>query len=123
MIVDVVYCTAMDSVNNRIIGCNNVVSGELAMLRPSTRVPYIILCEVHKQRLLRHNCCPTCGLFCTQGRFTQCPANHQYHRDCQIIVGDANYCPHCGLSTPKYDVEIVMKCAKKPVFLPTQKCH
>ncbi|GLV41275.1 G9a [Carabus blaptoides fortunei] len=120
---DVVYCTAMDSVNNRIIGCNNVVSGELAMLRPSTRVPYIILCEVHKQRLLRHNCCPTCGLFCTQGRFTQCPANHQYHRDCQIIVADGNYCPHCGLATPKYDVEIVMKCAKKPVFLPTQKCH
>lgn len=91
------------------------------MLRPSVRVPYIILCEVHRERLIRHNCCPTCGLFCTQGRFTQCPSNHQYHRDCQTTGGHMACCPHCGQQTPEYDVMITMRCSKKPVFLPVQK--
>lgn len=49
------------------MGCNNVIDAEeTSLLRPSTRVPYIILCKVHYNRMLRHNCCPTCGLFCTQ---------------------------------------------------------
>lgn len=91
------------------------------MLRPSVRVPYIILCEVHRERLIRHNCCPTCGLFCTQGRFTQCASNHQYHRECQITLGNLPCCPHCTLQTPDYDVMITMRCARKPVFLPKQK--
>lgn len=112
-------------INERIIGCNNSVSNGAMMLRPSTRIPYIILCEVHKERLIRHNCCPTCGLFCTQGRFTECEAKHQYHRDCSITVGSNTtpLCPHCGVKTPEHDVEIVMKCKRDPVFLPIQKRH
>ncbi|KAF2905274.1 hypothetical protein ILUMI_00894 [Ignelater luminosus] len=119
---DIVHCTAIDSIGDRLVGCNSVVDGdEIPMLRPSSRVPYIILCEVHLNRMLRHNCCPKCGLFCTQGRFAQCEAKHQYHRECQISVGDSECCPHCGLSTPEYDVFVTMHSSKKPIFLPTQK--
>lgn len=120
---DIVHCAALDSIDGRIIGCNNIVSGELSMLRPSVRIPYTILCEVHKERLIRHNCCPTCGLFCTQGRFTQCLSNHQYHRECQLNIDDVSCCPHCGLQTPDYDVMIKMQCSTNPIFLPKQKYH
>lgn len=65
--LDIVHCTAIDSIGDRLVGCNSVIDGdEIPMLRPSSRVPYIILCEVHLNRMLRHNCCPKCGLFCTQ---------------------------------------------------------
>lgn len=67
VILDEVYCTAIDSIDGKLVGCNNVVdTEESSLLRPSTRVPYITLCKVHYNRMLRHNCCPTCGLFCTQ---------------------------------------------------------
>jgi len=61
------YCQAMDTLDDRLVGCCNVVTTQDTRLsRPSHRVPYLILCDVHMQRLLRHNCCPGCGMFCTQ---------------------------------------------------------
>lgn len=66
-VLETVYCTAVDSISEKSVGCNNVVNiNKHCLLRPSYRVPYIILCDLHYHRLLRHNCCPTCGLFCTQ---------------------------------------------------------
>ncbi|KAJ8921860.1 hypothetical protein NQ315_008492 [Exocentrus adspersus] len=113
-----VYCTAIDSIGEKLIGCTREVDvKETPLLRPSQRVPYLILCDLHRNRLLRHNCCP-CGVFCTQGKFVECDANHQYHRSCQISVGSMECCPHCGLSTPSHDIVITMHCPKKPVFLP-----
>ncbi|KAJ4426393.1 hypothetical protein ANN_27207 [Periplaneta americana] len=61
------YCQAMDTLDDRLVGCCNAVTAQDTRLsRPSRRVPYLILCDVHMQRLLRHNCCPGCGIFCTQ---------------------------------------------------------
>lgn len=61
------YCQAVDSLDERLIGCCNTVDKENARLvRPSVRVPYLVLCDIHHQRLQRHNCCPGCGNFCTQ---------------------------------------------------------
>lgn len=63
------FCNAIDSVNNKKIGCSNLVrpEGELIRLsRPSQKVQYMILCEQHKERLKLHNCCAGCGIFCTQ---------------------------------------------------------
>lgn len=58
---------ATDSIGDRLIGCNNVADiNNVAMLRPSGRVPYALLCDTHYHRMLRHNCCPKCGLFCTR---------------------------------------------------------
>ncbi|KAF5275890.1 hypothetical protein FQR65_LT04129 [Abscondita terminalis] len=120
----IIYCTAIDNIGDKLIGCSRVVYGnEVSMMRPSTRVPYIILCEVHLNRMLRHNCCPKCGLFCTQGQFVQCEARHQYHRECQISHGGIDCCPHCGSSSPDYDVYVTMHSSRKPIFLPQQKSH
>lgn len=61
------YCQAVDSLDGRLIGCCNTVDKNNARLvRPSIKVPFLVLCEVHHQRLQRHNCCPGCGNFCTQ---------------------------------------------------------
>ncbi|KAK4881578.1 hypothetical protein RN001_004897 [Aquatica leii] len=120
----VIYCTAIDNIGDKLIGCSRVVNGnEVSMMRPSTRVPYIILCEVHLNRMLRHNCCPKCGLFCTQGQFVQCERRHQYHRECQITQGDVDCCPHCGLSSPDFDILVTMHSSRKPIFLPQQKSY
>lgn len=116
-------CQAVDSLEGRLIGCCNAVGGtESARLhRPSPRVPYVVLCEQHMQRLLRHHCCPGCGHYCTQGRFVQCPALHYYHRDCQLLTGGKPQCPHCGLESPPNEVSISLGVQKYPVFLPQQK--
>lgn len=91
------------------------------MRRPSTRVPFIILCRTHKERLLRHNCCPACGLFCTQGKFVQCRNGHQYHLDCGVLHNKKASCPHCGTDTPKSVISITMSSKCKPVYIPTRK--
>lgn len=41
--------------------------------RVSGKIPFMLLCEIHRRRLRRHNCCPCCGLFCTQ-------VSHLYYR-------------------------------------------
>ncbi|OAD62460.1 Histone-lysine N-methyltransferase EHMT1 [Eufriesea mexicana] len=116
------YCTAIDSIDNRLVGCcNEVDSNDVAMRRPSTRVPFIILCRMHKERLLRHNCCPSCGLFCSQGKFVQCINGHQYHRECEIYPNKKGVCPHCGSESTAYDVMVTMSGLRKPVFIPTRK--
>lgn len=116
------YCTAIDSIDNRIVGCcNEVDSNDVAMRRPSTRVPFIILCRMHKERLLRHNCCPSCGLFCSQGKFVQCTNGHQYHRECEVYPNKKGVCPHCGSETAAYDVLVTMNGMRRPVYIPTRK--
>ncbi|XP_036142402.1 histone-lysine N-methyltransferase EHMT2 isoform X2 [Monomorium pharaonis] len=116
------YCTAIDSIDNRVVGCcNEVDANDVAMRRPSTRIPFIILCRMHKERLLRHNCCPSCGMFCSQGRFVQCVNGHQYHRECEIYPNKKGVCPHCGSETSAYDVLITINGMRRPVFIPTRK--
>ena len=94
------YCTALDSIDNRVVGCCNKVDGEdVAMRRPSTRVPYIILCRNHKEKLIKHKCCPTCGFFCNEGKIVLCSNSHQYHHGCELVIDKKNSCPHCGSFT------------------------
>ncbi|KAG8225217.1 hypothetical protein J437_LFUL012692, partial [Ladona fulva] len=59
---DILYCQAVDSMDGRAVGCCGLVQDGF-MRRPSCRVPFLLLCEVHRQRLARHNCCPGCGMF------------------------------------------------------------
>ncbi|XP_039289164.1 histone-lysine N-methyltransferase EHMT2 isoform X1 [Nilaparvata lugens] len=115
------YCQAIDSLDGRLIGCCNLVEATNPRIeRASVRVPFQVLCQVHHERLIRHNCCPGCGCFCTQGKFVQCIEGHHYHRDCQATVDNEEVCPHCATKSA-VDVNISLGLHKHPVFLPLQK--
>ncbi|VEN36415.1 unnamed protein product [Callosobruchus maculatus] len=120
---ETVYCNAVDSIADKLVGCTRIVNAEeTPLLRPSQQIPYTLFCSFHRNRLLRHNCCPACGIFCTQGLFLECESKHHYHRGCQVMLGDVECCPHCG-TTDSNEVYIKMHCSSKPIFLPTQKSN
>lgn len=39
-------------------------------MRPSSRVPLMVLCEGHRSHMVQHHCCPGCGFFCLAVRAT-----------------------------------------------------
>lgn len=45
-------------------------------MRPSSRVPLMVLCEVHRSHMVQHHCCPGCGFFClaVRGRCILAPS-------------------------------------------------
>ncbi|XP_036095137.1 histone-lysine N-methyltransferase EHMT1 isoform X6 [Rousettus aegyptiacus] len=97
-------CMATESVDHELGRCtNSVVKHEL--MRPSSRAPLLVLCEDHRGRMVKHQCCPGCGYFCTAGTFMECQPesgiSHRFHRDCASRVNNASYCPHCGEEASK----------------------
>ncbi|XP_069871268.1 histone-lysine N-methyltransferase EHMT1 isoform X2 [Dipodomys merriami] len=97
-------CMATESVDHELGRCtNSVVKYEL--MRPSTKAPLLVLCEDHRGRMVKHQCCPGCGYFCTAGNFMECQPessiSHRFHKDCASRVNNASYCPHCGEETSK----------------------
>lgn len=132
------FCAAVDQIETQKVGCCNEIEAPLPnLVRPSVRVSYMVLCESHRRRLLSHNCCAGCGVFCTQGRFILCPQNHFFHRDCATkFILNAPYdpdrphftyptlvlkCPHCGIDAPEDESTITMRCGSAPVFMPSQR--
>uniref|UniRef100_G3T838 Euchromatic histone lysine methyltransferase 1 n=1 Tax=Loxodonta africana TaxID=9785 RepID=G3T838_LOXAF len=63
-------CMATESVDHELGRCTNSVA-KFELMRPSNRVPLLVLCEDHRARMVKHQCCPGCGYFCTAA----CPAN------------------------------------------------
>lgn len=135
---DELFCAAIDQIETTTVGCCNKVDAALPnLLRPSVRVSYMVLCESHTRRLLSHNCCAGCGVFCTQGKFILCSQSHFFHRDCATkFILNAPYdpsrpnytcptlvlkCPHCGIDAPENESTITMRCTAAPVFVPSQK--
>lgn len=135
---DNTFCTAIDQIEQQHVGCCNEIKNDLPnLLRPSVGVSYMVLCDSHRRRLLSHNCCAGCGIFCTQGKFILCQQNHFFHRDCatKFILNAVydpsrpNYtyptlvlkCPHCGSDAPEADSTITMRCAAAPIFMPSPK--
>ncbi|XP_006137224.2 histone-lysine N-methyltransferase EHMT1 isoform X3 [Pelodiscus sinensis] len=97
-------CMATESVDNELGRCtNSVVKYEL--MRPSNKVQLLVLCEDHRGRMVKHQCCPGCGYFCTAGTFMECQPessiSHRFHKDCASQVNDTSYCPHCGEEASK----------------------
>ncbi|KAK7933262.1 hypothetical protein WMY93_004158 [Mugilogobius chulae] len=92
-------CMAMESYDGLLSRCQRrVVKQE--MMRPSNTVHLLVLCEDHRAGMVKHQCCPGCGLFCRAGSFMECRPygniSHRFHRDCASILKDHRFCPHCG---------------------------
>ncbi|XP_027889219.1 histone-lysine N-methyltransferase EHMT1a isoform X2 [Xiphophorus couchianus] len=92
-------CMAMESSDGMVSRCQRpVVKAEL--MRPSNTVHLLVLCEDHRAGMVKHQCCPGCGLFCRLGSFMECrpysSISHRFHRDCASILNERRFCPHCG---------------------------
>ncbi|XP_052747582.1 histone-lysine N-methyltransferase EHMT2 isoform X2 [Bicyclus anynana] len=130
-----VFCQAIEMVDGVRVGCSHAAAREpggglQAMGRAGPRAPFFLACRQHTQQLAKHMCCPTCGLFCTQGIFYQCSKEHLFHLECGIPSGDKQVgCPHCGVYSYRWQpvnkelsrVRVDMHCTNRRVFLPEQR--
>uniref|UniRef100_I3K7A3 Euchromatic histone-lysine N-methyltransferase 2 n=1 Tax=Oreochromis niloticus TaxID=8128 RepID=I3K7A3_ORENI len=101
-------CMATESIDGELRACTSrTIKGET--MRPSSRVPLMVLCDVHRSHMVKHHCCPGCGYFCIAGTFLECCPDqriaHRFHRGCVTVLGGGRsrangggmlFCPHCG---------------------------
>ncbi|XP_069576175.1 histone-lysine N-methyltransferase EHMT1a isoform X1 [Brachyistius frenatus] len=92
-------CMATESCDGVLSRCQRRVMKQ-EMMRPSNTVHLMVLCEDHRAGMVKHQCCPGCGLFLRTGSFMECrpygSISHRFHRDCASILKDHRFCPHCG---------------------------
>ncbi|KAG8141740.1 hypothetical protein E2320_006427 [Naja naja] len=79
-------CMATESVDKELSRCTNRVL-KYELMRASNKVQLLVLCEDHRGRMVKHQCCPGCGFFCMA--------------DCTSHVKGMSYCPHCGEEASK----------------------
>ncbi|XP_076311848.1 LOW QUALITY PROTEIN: histone-lysine N-methyltransferase EHMT2-like [Tachypleus tridentatus] len=124
-----IYCQAIDAISGRLVGCCNPVTSH-QLVRPSVKIPFTAMCEVHLWRLAHHHCCPSCGVFCTQGDFIQCVTTnkgkrqiHLFHKRCKTIQdnGEDPQCPHCGRSSGLKPIRLELNTPTPPIFYLSQK--
>ncbi|XP_054628764.1 histone-lysine N-methyltransferase EHMT1a isoform X2 [Dunckerocampus dactyliophorus] len=92
-------CMAMEITDGMVSRCQRRVMKH-EMMRPSNMVHLLLLCENHRSSMVKHQCCPGCGLFCSVGTFIECQPygsiSHRFHRGCASILKGRRFCPHCG---------------------------
>ncbi|XP_037115354.1 histone-lysine N-methyltransferase EHMT1a isoform X9 [Syngnathus acus] len=92
-------CMAVESIDGMLNRCQRHVMKREKM-RPSNLVHLLVLCENHRASMVKHQCCPGCGLFCSVGTFMECQPHgsisHRFHRDCASVLKNRRFCPHCG---------------------------
>ncbi|KAM8866577.1 histone-lysine N-methyltransferase EHMT1a [Synchiropus picturatus] len=92
-------CMAMESRDGMLSRCQKAVTKQ-EMMRPSNAVHLLVLCDDHRAGMVKHQCCPGCGLFCRAGTFMECrpygTISHRFHSDCASVLKDRRFCPHCG---------------------------
>ncbi|XP_051749523.1 histone-lysine N-methyltransferase EHMT1a isoform X1 [Ctenopharyngodon idella] len=92
-------CMAVESVDGKLSLCRKVILKQ-EMMRPSLRIPLLVLCEDHRTGMVKHQSCPGCGFFCRAGTFMECQPDgnisHRFHRSCAPLIRGQVYCPHCG---------------------------
>ncbi|XP_062816509.1 histone-lysine N-methyltransferase EHMT1 isoform X3 [Anolis carolinensis] len=97
-------CMATESIDKELSRCTNRVL-KYELMRPSNKVQLLVLCEDHRGRMVKHQCCPGCGFFCAAGTFMECQPessiSHRFHQDCASQVKGTSYCPHCGEEASK----------------------
>ncbi|XP_063794204.1 histone-lysine N-methyltransferase EHMT2 isoform X2 [Pseudophryne corroboree] len=113
-------CMATESVDGELNGCNVPIMKRETM-RPSSRVPLMVLCENHRACMVKHHCCPGCGYFCTSGTFLECHPdfriNHRFHKACVSPLNGVIFCPHCGEDASEAELITIAK-ADIPVPVP-----
>ncbi|XP_075042642.1 histone-lysine N-methyltransferase EHMT2 isoform X2 [Mixophyes fleayi] len=113
-------CMATESVDGELSGCNVSITKRETM-RPSSRVPLMVLCESHRACMVKHHCCPGCGYFCTSGTFLECHPdfriNHRFHKACVSPLNGVIFCPHCGEDASEAELITIAK-ADIPVPVP-----
>ncbi|XP_072935188.1 uncharacterized protein [Epargyreus clarus] len=140
-LIEPVFCQAIEMVDGIRAGCSHPARCEAdaaggkalaPLLRAGPRAPYFLACALHTAQLEKHMCCPTCGLFCTQGIFYQCSVGHLFHAECGVLGGGEAVrpgCPHCGVATLRWApanrdthrVQLLMHCSNERVLLPAQR--
>ncbi|XP_034783671.2 histone-lysine N-methyltransferase EHMT1 isoform X2 [Acipenser ruthenus] len=97
-------CMATESSDGELSLCSRGVMKQ-EMMRPSNNVQQLVLCEEHRGRMVKHQCCPGCGFFCTAGTFMECQPDsrisHRFHKACASVLNGLSFCPHCGEETLK----------------------
>ncbi|XP_047426015.1 histone-lysine N-methyltransferase EHMT1 isoform X2 [Mugil cephalus] len=92
-------CMATESVDGQLTRCQSAVLKH-EMMRPSNSVQLLVLCEDHRNGMVKHQCCPGCGFFCRAGTFMECQPDisisHRFHRACASVLKGQSFCPHCG---------------------------
>ncbi|XP_051924172.1 histone-lysine N-methyltransferase EHMT1a isoform X2 [Hippocampus zosterae] len=92
-------CMAMESADGMPNRCQRRAMKH-EMMRPSNVISLLVLCENHRASMVKHQCCPGCGLFCRVGTFMECQPHgnisHRFHKDCASVLKDRRFCPHCG---------------------------
>ncbi|XP_074546297.1 histone-lysine N-methyltransferase EHMT1 isoform X2 [Halichoeres trimaculatus] len=97
-------CMATESVDGQLTRCQGAILKH-EMMRPSNSVQLLVLCEDHRNGMVKHQCCPTCGFFCRAGTFMECQPDvsisHRFHRACASVLKGQSFCPHCGEEASK----------------------
>uniref|UniRef100_A0A669DRG7 Euchromatic histone-lysine N-methyltransferase 1b n=1 Tax=Oreochromis niloticus TaxID=8128 RepID=A0A669DRG7_ORENI len=97
-------CMATESVDGQLTRCQDAVAKH-EMMRPSNSVQLLVLCEDHRNGMVKHQCCPGCGFFCRAGTFMECQPDvnisHRFHRACASVLKGQSFCPHCGEEASK----------------------
>ncbi|KAF6726036.1 Histone-lysine N-methyltransferase EHMT1 [Oryzias melastigma] len=92
-------CMATESADGVLSRCQRPVM-KMEMMRPSNMVHLLVLCEDHRAGMVKHQCCPGCGLFCRTGSFMECrpygSISHRFHQACASVLKGRRFCPHCG---------------------------
>ncbi|XP_072520812.1 histone-lysine N-methyltransferase EHMT1a [Salminus brasiliensis] len=92
-------CMAVESVDGKLSLCRRAIQKQ-EMMRPSLRIPLLVLCEDHRAGMVKHQSCPGCGFFCRAGTFMECQPDghisHRFHRSCASVIRGQLFCPHCG---------------------------
>ncbi|KAJ6654591.1 hypothetical protein lerEdw1_006744 [Lerista edwardsae] len=115
-------CMATDSVDKELSCCTNRVL-KYELMRPSNKVQLLVLCEDHRGRMVKHQCCPGCGFFCAAGTFMECQPesniSHRFHKSCASQLKGTSYCPHCGEEASKAKEVTVAKADTTSTLPPT----
>ncbi|XP_076854327.1 histone-lysine N-methyltransferase EHMT1a isoform X2 [Brachyhypopomus gauderio] len=92
-------CMAVENLDGKLNLCRRLIHKQ-EMMRPSLRIPLLVLCEDHRAGMVKHQSCPGCGFFCRAGTFMECQPDghisHRFHRACATLIRGQLFCPHCG---------------------------
>ncbi|KAF7646526.1 hypothetical protein LDENG_00186760, partial [Lucifuga dentata] len=115
-------CMATESVDGQLTRCQGAVLKH-EMMRPSNSVQLLVLCEDHRNGMVKHQCCPGCGFFCRAGTFMECQPDstisHRFHRACASVLKGQSYCPHCGEEASKAKEVTIAKADTTSTVPPT----